>query len=121
MTKVFFCHASRDKALVRHIVGELERYGIDVWIDEREIRVGDSLRQTIEKGLLDSEYVLVALSKVAIERPWVIEELSAALAIEKERGAKVILPVLLEDCEIPLFLRDKKYGYIRNSQLVNNL
>lgn len=110
MTRVFLCHSSKDKTFVRRLANDLERYGINIWIDDREIRVGDSLRETIEKGLASSDYVLVVLSNEALNRPWVKEELNAAFAIEKERDRKVILPVLIEQCEVPIFLKDKKYA-----------
>jgi hypothetical protein len=79
-------------------------------LDEREIRVGDSLRQTIENGLDESDYVIVALSETALQSRWVQRELNAAFTLEVERGSKIILPVLLEPTDLPLFLRDKKYA-----------
>lgn len=110
MRTVFLCHATRDKAKVRRIARDLERYGVHVWLDEREIHVGDSLRETIETGIERADYVAVALSRAAVKREWVKKEISAAFALENERKRKVLLPVLLEKSKVPLFLRDKKYA-----------
>ena len=43
MDKIFICHSSNDKVFVRKLANELERHDIDIWLDEREIKVGDSL------------------------------------------------------------------------------
>ena len=110
MKSVFLCHATRDKPLVRRIAHELERFGIKVWLDEREIRVGDSLREKIEQGLTDADYVVIALSEHSLSRPWVQKEISAAFAREMSSRSKVILPALLEEAKIPLLLQDKVYA-----------
>lgn len=91
MKKVFICHSSKDKKLIRKLADALEQHGVRVWLDEREILVGDPLRETIELGLSDADYVIVALSKTALKSTWVRKELSAAFAIENERDSKVIL------------------------------
>ncbi len=114
MNRVFLCYASRDKGLVRRLAKDLHRHGVDVWLDENEIRVGDSLRESIENGLERADFVIIALSKAAVRRPWVKREMNAAFVLEEERGTKVILPALIEDMPVPLFLRDKKIADFRN-------
>jgi hypothetical protein len=109
----FLCHSSNDKLIVRKVAADLERYGVKTWLDENEIRVGDSLRQSIEKGLNTSDFVIVFLSESATKKDWVQRELSAAFSLELEHGKKVILPVLVGDCQIPIFLKDKKYADFR--------
>lgn len=110
MSTVFLCHSTSDKRLLRKVAADLRHYSIDVWFDEENIHVGDSLRQSIEHGLDKADYVLVALSKRAIHSEWVQRELSAAFAVEASRGEKVILPILLEKTRLPTFLKDKKYA-----------
>ena len=110
MMTLFICHATKDKPLVRKIKADLERHGIKVWLDETEIRVGDSLVETIENGLKTSDYAIIALSATAMNRPWVRKELNILLNMEIEREKKFIFPVLLEQTELPLFLKDKKYA-----------
>jgi len=110
MRKVFVCHSSLDKPFVRRLCIELERHGVSVWLDEREIRVGESLVQRVETGLEQCEYVIVALSRAALESEWVRKELNAAFSLEIYRKSVVILPVLIEPAKLPLFLLDKKYA-----------
>ncbi|WP_341479122.1 toll/interleukin-1 receptor domain-containing protein [Heliobacterium chlorum] len=64
-----------------------------VWYDDFNIELGDSLNQTINKGLSNSRYGIVILSHNFFKKEWPIRELNALLSKEK-LGEKVILPVL---------------------------
>src|ERR1041384_3142472 len=104
MSRVFLCHASSDKPFIRKLCNDLRHHGHDVWLDEEAIRVGDSLREAIEKGLEESDFVAIALSRNSIARPWIKRELNAAFVMEEKRRRKVILPLLLDSVKVPLFL-----------------
>lgn len=89
----FISHASEDKAsLVRPLARALRKMGFHIWFDEFELKVGDSLRQSIDKGLVNSRYGIVVLSKAFFAKNWPEYELNALTAREIE-GRKVILPV----------------------------
>lgn len=89
----FISHASEDKAsLVRPLARALEKMGFHIWFDEFELKVGDSLRQSIDKGLINSRYGIVVLSQAFFSKNWPEYELNALTAREIE-GHKVILPV----------------------------
>lgn len=114
MIRVFLCHSSVDKPVVRGVAKELERFGAHIWIDERSIRAGDSLRESIENGLSSADFVLVFLSSSSICKTWVKHELSAAFSLEIDRDKKLIIPILIDDCNVPLLIRDKLYVDLRN-------
>ncbi|MHC4153583.1 MAG: toll/interleukin-1 receptor domain-containing protein [Planctomycetota bacterium] len=89
----FICHASEDKDdLVRPLAEKLEDMGFDIWYDEFELRVGDSLRESIDKGLAVSAYGIVVLSKAFFAKNWPQYELNGLVAREIE-GEKVVLPI----------------------------
>jgi hypothetical protein len=89
----FICHASEDKtALVRPLARILTRFGYDVWFDEFDLKVGDSLRRSIDKGLANSRYGIVVLSEAFFDKNWPQYELDGLLAREVQ-GKKVILPI----------------------------
>ena len=56
MINVFISHNYKDKPMARKIAKELDKYGIKVWIDESEIRLGDSLIEKIRDGLDHMDY-----------------------------------------------------------------
>lgn len=89
----FISHASEDKqSLVRPLASMLEKMGFRIWYDEFELRIGDSLRQSIDRGLVNSKYGIVVLSPAFFAKNWPQYELNGLTAREME-GRKVILPV----------------------------
>lgn len=89
----FICHASEDKVtLVRPLTRILSNMGFNIWYDEFELKVGDSLRQSIDKGLINSDYGIVILSKAFFAKNWPQYELNGLTAKEID-GNKVILPI----------------------------
>jgi len=90
---VFVCHASEDKEdLVRPLANALDNSGLSVWYDEFSLKVGDSLRKAIEKGLANSRYGVVVLSNHFFAKNWPQHELDGLMSKEIA-GTKVILPV----------------------------
>ena len=89
----FISHAGEDKKrLVQPLARELTRSGLRVWYDEFEVRVGDSLRQSIDRGLATSAYGIVVLSPAFFGKSWPEYELNGLVA--KEIGGRAsILPV----------------------------
>lgn len=93
MWDLFISHASEDKEiLVRPLAEELRMYGVDVWYDEFSLNLGDSLTESINKGLLDSKYGLIVISKAFFEKRWTDFELKCLLTKEIN-GGKIILPI----------------------------
>jgi TIR domain len=108
----FICHASEDKPIVRELALALKILGTEVWFDEWEIRVGDSIIQKIDDALGHVTHLVVCLSQKSVNKPWVKKELSAALMRQLAKASIRVLPVLLDDCEIPTILVDIKYASI---------
>ena len=115
--EAFICHRSTDKSsVVRPLVRLLEENGISCWVDEAEIRWGDSLTEKVNAGLRNSRYVVVVLSKSFIQQNWPEKELNASLNLEVTSGQSKVLPLLVgsqADRETILqhypLLSDKRY------------
>jgi TIR domain len=92
--KLFISHASEDKeAFVKRLAAALNANPkFEAWYDEYSLKVGDSLLQSISKGLRSSDYAIVVISPAFISKRWTNEELAACFALEtKER--KIIIPI----------------------------
>jgi hypothetical protein len=109
---VFISYARHDVEVIRRIVADLEARGAAILIDEKDIKVGDSITGFVEDALSRSDFVSLALSDRSVSRPWVIREYRSALAIALSNGGgrPRILPLLLENCAIPPLLRDIRYA-----------
>jgi len=106
----FLSHSSVDKPFVRQLAADLKAAGIDVWLDEQRIRVGESIPEKISQGLAESDFFLLAVSRASVESEWVKKELNGALINEVQRRSVHILPLKLDDAKIPAPISDKKYA-----------
>ena len=89
----FISHASEDKErVVKPLARQLTALGYDVWYDEFALKVGDSLRQSIDQGLASSRYGIVVLSPSFFAKNWPQYELNGLAAREID-GKKVVLPI----------------------------
>ncbi len=93
---VFVCHASSDREDVAvPLVELLQENGINCWLDQNEIRWGDSLPDKVNEGLRQSHYVIVVLSSSFLTKPWPQREFNAALNLEAGSGTSRVLPLLV--------------------------
>ncbi len=89
----FISHASEDKeAIAEPLATSLIDKGAKVWYDKFTLRIGDSLRKSIDDGLANSRYGIVILSEPYFKKFWTGEELNGLFA-KQEDGRKVILPL----------------------------
>jgi TIR domain len=64
--KLFMSHSSKDKWFVRKVADDLRNLGHIVWLDEHSIKVGQSIPQAIQKGINESDYVIIFLSQNSV-------------------------------------------------------
>ena len=107
--KVFLSHSSVDKSIVISVALDLQEKGISTWLDAFDILPGESITSKINKGLEECEFVLLFLSNNSVKSNWVTKEWETMLWDEINSGKIKIIPVKLEECEIPKILQTKKY------------
>jgi hypothetical protein len=112
---MFICHASEDKPFVEHLVAALDRRALHAWFDKREIFVGDSIVAKINDALGETRYIVPVLSSRSVVKPWVLRELNSSLMRQLSHQGITILPVLIDECQIPPLLADIKYADFRGS------
>lgn len=110
---VFICHSTSDKEFVNKLYARLATERVKVWFDALEIKVGDSLIGKIEAGLATMDYLAVVLTPESVASQWCKEELRAAMSRQIKERRTVVLPILFKDCDIPMFLAEKKYADFR--------
>ena len=112
--EIFLCHSSDDKNFVRRLALDLTDAGIRVWFDAWEIRVGDNIVEKITDGLSASNCIGVVLSESSLKSRWVKDEWTAMFMRATEKGrVAAVLPILIDDVEIPILLAPIKYADFR--------
>jgi HEAT repeat protein len=113
---IFLSYSHLDKRFARRIAGDLMKYGVNVWIDEGEIRLGDSLIEKISQAIVTMDYLAVVLSPASVKSEWVKIELEIAMT-QAIKGKRVkVLPLRIADCKIPGFLEGKLYADFTNKK-----
>lgn len=115
MTKVFISHSTQDKKFVRLLASKLNEDGIRTWIDDKELAIGDNIAEKINNTISKIDYFIIVLSKSSVKSKWVNFELSATRLNEISKNQNIILPILIEDCEIPYSLSNRLFLDFRYS------
>jgi TIR domain len=110
MPSVFLSHSSKDKAFTRKLAERLVQVNVKVWLDEAELNIGDSLLTRISSAIEATDFVAVVISHSSVQSSWVQSELKMAMSKELADRKVVVLPIVIEPCELPMFLRDKLYA-----------
>jgi hypothetical protein len=106
--KVFLCHASQDKETTKKLYDRLRSGRIDPWFDKEKLLAGQDWELEIKKAVRESDVVLVCLSKASTTKEgFVQKEIRMVLDVadEKPEGTIFVIPVILEECNVPERLR----------------
>jgi CHASE2 domain-containing sensor protein len=102
--RLFLCHANGDKPAVRELYRRLRADGFDPWLDEENILPGNDWRRETAAAISKSDMVLVCLSRASVnKRGFAQREVKYALdtAEEQPEGSIFIIPLKLDECEVP--------------------
>ncbi|NEQ51950.1 MAG: SUMF1/EgtB/PvdO family nonheme iron enzyme [Leptolyngbya sp. SIO3F4] len=112
MIRIFLAHANEDKEAVSDLYRRLKEQGFQPWMDKEDLVPGQNWRSEIPKAIKNSDIFLACLSQASIaKKGYVQKEFRLALNnyAEMPVGSVYLLPVRLNDCEIPE-LRQDEYG-----------
>lgn len=126
--RVFISYAKEDYDEAMALASYLGRNGIDTWIDTKDLQPGDWWEMRIDKALQSSDYFITCISSSSSKKIGYFQsELKKALK-HSERypsGYTYIIPVILNECEIPYELNNfqwlKLYHRNSKSRLVHHL
>ena len=102
--QIFISYSHKESESAVRLAKSLESEGYEVWLDSTDIQTGAHWDDEIVKGLNASEIFVVLLSKQSTESQNVKDEIGYAIDHNKH-----ILPILLEECEVPFRLRRIQY------------
>ena len=109
----FLCYAKENKVVVREFCAKLKAEGwIDPWFDEEDILPGQVWQESVVNAVQESHAVIIFLSKIALNNEGFYQkELKLALdtAAEKPDGTIFIIPIRINDCEVPELLAKFQY------------
>jgi len=114
MIRVFISYTSADESFADRLATGLAAYASNSFFAKWSIKVGDSIVDRINQGLSTYDNLVVVLSRASVQSEWVRRELNASLMRQLRSKDIRILPVLVEDCNVPPLLADIKYADFRS-------
>lgn len=112
LLKVFLCHGREDKPQVRELYSKLRKDGVEPWLDEQDLLVGQDWDLEIKKAVRATHAIIVCLSKTSVNKEGYFQKeikLALDVADEKPEGTIYILPIRLEECDVPMRLSKLHY------------
>jgi hypothetical protein len=110
--RVFLCHASEDKPVVRTIYRRLKECNAEPWFDEEDLLPGETWEQVIPNVIRKCDIVLICLSTAFLNKErYGHYEVRLTLEAAKKQPIGTIfhVPFRLDDCEVPDYLEDRHY------------
>lgn len=110
---LFLSHSSKDKADALRLAKTLNYCAVDVWLDDWEMEVGQSLPDEISKAMNESRYIAVLITENYNNTVWTKKEYKKAVARGEKEERNVLLPLIVGEAEVPEFLEEKIYLDLR--------
>lgn len=105
----FISHTSSDKPEANLLYKKLTAHAFAVFLDEVSIPLGRNIVSYIQDGLYHSEHIIAVLSEDFFKCEWAEAEVNSSLILDPGNGKGRILPILIENCEMPPLFKSLKY------------
>ena len=95
--RAFISHDNADAPSAHRLARALEQAGVGVWIAPESILPGENWVDAVNRGLRECQVLVLLLTPAAVQSPWVYQEMSSAIILERD-GQMRILPLVAEPC-----------------------
>ena len=113
---IFISYSHKDKEFTNRLVDDLRSQGLDVWIDDGEIKIGDYLIDRISDGIKSCLLFICIVSKNYKTSKWCKHEIKIKLSDEVGKGKVFILPVRIDDTDPEELLPAKVWADFRDPE-----
>ncbi len=99
----FLSHSWADKEFVRKLYETLTKKGVTTWLDEKKLKPGDNIHDSITEGIKHYDKLILVCSNNSLNSWWVEKELEKVYEkereMQKERGKKfrLVIPIRIDD------------------------
>jgi len=112
---VFLSHSTKNRKIVERVAEEIREMNMAPWLYEQEIHPGDRIPHRLGSGLAKADYFLIFWSADAAKSRWVKSEIDAAFLRWADEESVFLVPVRLDDTELPELLKPIFYMDFRQS------
>lgn len=112
--KIFISYSHEDKEFALRVYNSLSvTKDIEPWIDELDIKYGESIPRKIFEEINESDFIFVLLSKYSVNSGWVKKEIETKMSVEISTSKIQVIPIIIDNLDrgqIPKILATKKYA-----------
>lgn len=108
--KVFISYSYQDKDFVEWLKLNLADLGLELWYDQQEINIGDSIKEKLNEGLQSNNAFILVLSSSSMHSDWVKYEMNSALLLKAVKKGITILPIKIDNSKVPSDLAGYLYA-----------
>ena len=105
--KVFLSYSHGESEWAKEFAKAISDRGVQVWLDQFEVKAGEPISEAIEKGLRESDLFVVLIDPDNVKTPSLLFELGAAIGMGKRVVA--IVPKDFDPSRLPLPLRTRRF------------
>lgn len=107
---VFLSYAHADRAFADRLAGALSLLEIPLWVDLRELRIGDSIIERVSQAIADGDFLLAIVSPASLRSSWCQQELAWAATHGIGGHRIVVLPIRYQGAAMPAMLADRYWA-----------
>lgn len=112
---IFLSHSSRDKGIVEKFYLALTNSNFNLWFDKIDIVPGETIINRVNEGIENAQLLLLFISKNSVTSSWVHYEWQTYISNKLFEGKSIfIMPIILEEVEMPTSLKHYKYVSLKN-------
>jgi hypothetical protein len=114
---IFISHSEKDQDWVIKLTQYLREYGLNVFIFEEDIRIGESIPKKINAVLVECSYVIGVMTQDWVDSEWSTLEAYSTLFLDPHNNRRKFIPIYLKKCNIPVTLSLLKYLDFRDDSV----
>jgi len=111
--KVFISYVGDNYDAAEELYDLFQNNDLDPWLDKKKLKIGQDWNLYIQEAIEKSDFIVMLFStKSVLKRSFYQKELRTALRLVEEKLPTdiFILPVKVEDCEIPEVFTTSRYN-----------
>ncbi|MCK5721325.1 MAG: TIR domain-containing protein [Gammaproteobacteria bacterium] len=112
----FISYSSHDQHFVKKLYEDLRNVGVRCWLDEKNLRIGDSLAGQISRAIAIHDKVLLILSEASVKSAWVKKEIRNVFSLERTENRLFLFPIRIDDAVFSS-QRDDAFDLIRSRHI----
>lgn len=103
----FISYSSRDESFVKRLHADLHNIGVQCWFAPKDMKIGDKIRETIDRAIYLREKLLLILSETSIKSQWVEQEVETAFEKERDENRLLLFPIRIDNA-----VMEEKAGWV---------